>query len=73
MTAIHMDWPGHEQLKVEQMESSGLMDVFAETLFRIHGTQDPLRAAEQGLVFSGLPFFSTSTRKNTVGCSAYTL
>jgi len=30
MTAIHMDWPGHEQLKVEQMEGSGLMDVLGK-------------------------------------------
>jgi len=72
MTAIHMDWPGHEQLKVEQMEGSGLMDV----LGKLHSESMERRTracSGTGLAFSGLPFFSTSTRKNTVGCSAYTL
>jgi len=41
MTAIHMDWPGHEQLKVEQMESSGLMDVLRKLYSESMGTQDP--------------------------------
>jgi hypothetical protein len=34
IAAIHLDWPGHEPLKVEQMETQGLMD----TLGRLYAS-----------------------------------
>jgi len=71
MAAIHLDWPGHEPLKVERMETNGLMGVLG-TLYSESMERKTRAATEPGLAFSGLPSYSTPTRKVTIACAAYT-
>ena len=64
MVAIHLDWPGHELLKVEQMEPEGLM----ETLGKLYAASMARKARAHsgaGLGFQRVAFvFHTRNEAN---------